>query len=191
VTRRRLWQVVGTAAIVGLSAWAVTIGVDRLARPEPEPEEPPPAPPAPMTAHITATLYYGSLDGRTLVPVRREVPFAEGVMAQGREVLLRQLEEAPEGYLQVVPTGTTLRGFYVTARGDAFVDLSPDVSTAHPGGSLSELLTVYALVNVVTTNLPSTRRVQILVDGKEADTIAGHVDVRDALLPDASLIREQ
>ena len=29
-------------------------------------------------------------------------------------------------------------------QGDAFVDLSPEVSTAHPGGSINELLTVYA-----------------------------------------------
>ena len=191
MTGRRLWQVGGALVLIGLSAWAVTVGVDRLARPEAEPEQPPPAVPAPTTAHITATLYYGSLDGQALVPVRREVPLAEGPMAQGREVLLRQLGEPPSGYLQVVPAGTTLRAFYVTARGDAFVDLSGEVSAAHPGGSLAELLTVYALVNAVTTNLPSVRRVQILVDGKEVDTIAGHVDVRGALLPDASLVRER
>ena len=46
--------------------------------------------------------------------------------------------------MQVVPKGTKLRAFYVTERGDAFVDLSGDVVSAHPGGSLTELLTVYA-----------------------------------------------
>ena len=64
------------------------------------------------------------------------------------------------------------------------------VSTAHPGGSLTELLTVYAIVNAVTANLPAIQRVQLLVDGQEVDTIAGHVDVRRPLTRDTSLVRD-
>jgi hypothetical protein len=86
--------------------------------------------------------------------------------------------------------GTTLRALYVTDKGDAFVDLSAEVVRAHPGGSLNELLTVYAIVNAVAANLPAVRRVQILVDGKEADTIAGHVDLRRPLTRNDSLVRE-
>jgi hypothetical protein len=43
------------------------------------------------------------------------------------------------------------------------------------------LFTIYAIVNAVTVNLPAISRVQILVDGKEADTLAGHVDLRRPL----------
>jgi hypothetical protein len=49
-------------------------------------------------------------------------------------------------------------------------------------------LTVYAIVNVVTANLPTVRRVQILIDGQEADTLAGHIDLRRPLERDVSLI---
>lgn len=158
----------------------------------------PPATPAPAsttaapveTAHITATLYYGSSDGRALVPVRREVPLATGVVEQGRQILTVQFEDAPQPYVQVVPKGTKLRAFYITDRGDAFVDLSGDVVSAHPGGSLTELLTVYAVVNAITTNLPAVQRVQLLVEGKEVDTVAGHVDVRRPLERDATLVRD-
>jgi spore germination protein GerM len=93
--------------------------------------------------------------------------------------------------VKVIPEGTVLRAFYVTDRGDAFVDLSPEVSRAHPGGSLNELMTVYALVNAVTTNLPAVQRVQILVDGKEVDALAGHVDIRRPLTRDSSLVRDR
>jgi hypothetical protein len=93
--------------------------------------------------------------------------------------------------VSVIPKGTTLRAFFVTERGDAFVDLSRDVSTAHPGGSLTELLTVHAIVNAVTANLPAVQRVQILVDGREVDTLAGHVDVRRPLVRDASLVSDE
>ena len=157
--------------------------------------EPTPAPTtetaAPVeSAHITATLYYGSSDGRALVPVRRDVPLATGVVEQGRQILTVQFQDAPRPYVQVIPKGTTLRAFYVTDRGDAFVDLSGDVVSAHPGGSLTELLTIYAIVNAVTANLPAIQRVQLLVEGKEVDTIAGHVDVRRPLERDSTLMRE-
>jgi len=143
------------------------------------------------TAHITATLFFGSPDGQALVPMRRDVPLAENVVEQGRQIVTAQLNEAPpEPYVSVIPAGTTLRAFYVTERGDAFVDLSGDVVRGHPGGSLNELLTVYAIVNAVSANLPAARRVQILVDGKEADTLAGHVDLRRPLSRNDSLVRE-
>jgi hypothetical protein len=144
------------------------------------------------TAHITATLFFGSPDGQALVPVRRDVPLAETVVDQGKQIVTAQLTEAPPApYVSVVPMGTMLRAFYVTERGDAFVDLSSEVVSGHPGGSLNELLTVYAIVNAVSANLPAARRVQILVDGKEADTIAGHVDLRRPLSRDVSLVREE
>jgi len=150
------------------------------------------AAPAPAeTAHITATVFFGSPDGQALVPMRRDVALAQNVVDQGRQILMAQLTEAaPSPYVTVIPTGTTLRAFYVTAQGDAFVDLSPEVVSGHPGGSLNELLTVYALVNAVTANLPAARRVQILVDGKEVDTLAGHVDLRRPLVRDTTLVRE-
>jgi spore germination protein GerM len=187
--RRRGLQIGVLLLTLGLLAWGVTIALERLAAPVTEPTPAPTPVPSP-TAHITATLFYGSPDGQALLPVRREVPLAEGVVAQGRQILIAQLAAAPSPHQSVIPPGTELRAFYVTDRGDAFVDLSNRVSTAHPGGSTTELLTVYAIVNAVTANLPAIQRVQLLVEGKEVDTIAGHVDVGRPLTRDASLVRE-
>ncbi|HPW21762.1 MAG TPA: GerMN domain-containing protein, partial [Vicinamibacterales bacterium] len=50
-----------------------------------------------------------------------------------------------------------------------------------PGGSQHELLTVYAIVDTLTANLPAITSVQILVDGREVDSLAGHVDLRRPL----------
>jgi spore germination protein GerM len=149
------------------------------------------APTSEETAHIMATLFFGTPDGQALVPLRRDVPLAQTVDQQGREIVAAQLgAEGPSPFVSVIPEGTQLLAFYVTDRGDAFVDLSPEVTTGHPGGSLNELLTVYALVNAVTANLPAAKRVQILVGGKEVDTLAGHVDLRRPLSSDPSLVRE-
>jgi spore germination protein GerM len=183
---------IGALAVLVLIAISIArmYGPARSASTDEAPIASTPSTPA-ETAHITATLFFGAPDGQTLVPVRRDVALAETVVEQGRQILNAQLSEAPqEPLVNVIPTGTKLRAFYVTERGDAFVDLSSDVVTGHPGGSLNELLTVYAIVDAVTANLPAVRRVQILVDGKEADTIAGHVDVRRPLSRDDSLVRE-
>jgi hypothetical protein len=110
------------------------------------------------------------------------------VEAQGTQILTAQFAATPP-YVSVVPKGTTLRAFYVTERGDAFVDLSGDVSSAHPGGSLAELLTVYAIVNAVTANLPKVQRVQLLIEGTEVGTLAGHVDISRPLTRDTSFVR--
>ena len=88
---------------------------------------------------------------------------------------------APPPLVSAIPGETTLRALYLTDRGDAFVDLSPDVRTKHTGGALDELFTVYSIVNALTTNLPAVKRVQILIEGHEVDTLAGHVDLRHPL----------
>jgi spore germination protein GerM len=130
---------------------------------------------------ITTTLYYVSEDGMNLVGVQREVPYGETVIDQAREIVTAQLTPAPEPFASALPPSTTLRSLYLTERGDAFVDLSDDARTKHTGGALDELFAVYAIVNALTTNLPAITRVQILIDGKEVDTLAGHVDLRHPL----------
>ena len=190
--RRTYLQAAAGIVVIGLLAWMVSRGLERLAGLQEESGggATGTAAPAADVPHITATLYYGSTDGQSLVPVRREVALAEGLVPQGREILGAQLGDAPSPFVSVIPEGTMLRAFYVTDRGDAFVDLSQEASSRHPGGSSTELLTVFAIVNAVTANLPTIQRVQILIDGCEADTLAGHVDLRRPLQPDLSIVRE-
>ena len=190
MNRRRLLPVALGIILLGLLAWGVTAALERLTRPETRAAEPAATSPATETPHIAATLFYASAEGDSLVAVRGDVALAEGIDAQGRQIVMAQLGPAPAPHVSVIPKGTTLRAFFVTERGDAFVDLSREVTTAHPGGSLTELLTVHAIVNAVTTNLPAVQRVQIMVDGKEVDTLAGHVDIRRPLLRDASLVKD-
>ena len=138
--------------------------------------------PAPGAAvrKITAMLFYVSDDGMNLTQVQREVLFSANVAEQARAIIEVQLAQAPP-LVSAIPPDTKLRDVYITERGDAFVDLSSDVSSKHSGGSLDEIFTVYTIVNALTVNLPAIARVQILIDGKEVDTIAGHVDLRHPL----------
>ena len=188
MSRSRILPVAIGVALLVLLAWGVTSFLERLTQREPDPAVATAAPPTVETPHIAATLVYAVAEGDALMAVQREVPLAEGLVAQGQQILTAQFAPPPAPYISAIPAGTTLRAFFVTEKGDAFVDVS-GISTAHPGGSLTELLTVQAIVNAVTANLPAVQRVQILVDGKEVDTIAGHVDIRQPLTRDASLVR--
>ena len=130
---------------------------------------------------IKARLFYVSTDGSKLTGVDREVAYGDGPSAQAQEIVTAQLTPPPAPYVTAIPAGTKLRAVYLSAKGEAFVDLSPEVSSAHTGGSQDELLTIYSIVNALTSNLPAVTSVQLLIDGKEVDTLAGHVDLRRPL----------
>jgi len=194
----RQW-LTGVAIALVAVAFAIGLftGLGRLlsqptpADPAAEPAAASPSAQAPTTAvpKIKATLYFASEDGLQLVPTERDVPLAEGAVAQARAVLEAQLSaEAPPPLLSTIPAGTTLRGVFLSDRNEVFVDLDPSIRTAHRGGAQLELMTVYTIVNAVLTNLPTLQHVQILIGGQEADTLAGHVDLRRPLRKNDALV---
>ncbi len=196
---RRAIPYIAVTAVAAVGAWVLFIGLPRWYQPKPVVETGAATPrPTGPERKITATLYFISEDGMSLTGAQREVPFGEPVVEQARRIVEAQLGAASEPLASAVPGGTTLRGIYVTedcdaggaaCRRDAFVDLSPEARTRHTGGALNELFTIYAIVNVVTVNLPAISRVQILVDGNEVDTLAGHVDLRRPLEKNLTWVR--
>jgi hypothetical protein len=193
----RQWLIVIVTAFAAIAfGIGVMTGLNRLlTRPTLSPAVVDPAAtagaaaPAPAVPRIKATLYFQSEDGLHLVATEREVPLAEGAVAQARSILEAQLSAQPTApLLSTIPKGTALRGIFVSDRNEVFVDLDPSIRKAHPGGTLQELMTVYTIVNAVLTNLPDLQQVQILIGGQEADTLAGHVDLRRPLRKNDLLI---
>ncbi len=184
---RRLWGYLGLAvAGAALGVWLVTLWrpgwlMDRRTR-DGAAATATAADGAPGDARrISASLFYVAPGGDGLIAVDQDVLYAASPADQARRIVERQLAAAPQGHASAIPPGVTLRALFLTSRGEAYVDLSRDVVTGHPGGSLHELLTVYAIVNAVTVNLPGVTAVQILVDGHEVDTLVGHLDLRHPL----------
>jgi spore germination protein GerM len=183
MTRQRMTVIAGIAAVVVVLA---AFGIAQLRRrggseAATNPGTAPAPPPAQAESRrIKATLYYVGENGERLVGVERDVPYGASPAEQARRIVEEQLKDAPAPLASAVPKGTSLRALFLSGA-DAYVDLSPEISSGHEGGSLEEILTVYALVNALTTNLPAVERVQILVAGREVDTLAGHVDLRRPL----------
>ncbi len=127
---------------------------------------------------IRARLFYIDEQGTALRGVEQEVLYAEGTAEQARRIIEAQIAPPPAPHLSAIPTGTKLRTVFFTKNGEIYIDLSAELQTNHPGGTTNETLTVYALVSALTSNLPAVTGVQILVEGKEVDTLAGHLDLR-------------
>lgn len=183
----------------GVFGWLVMSGLGRVLRtpaaatPDPAVETPAVTPPSgsePAAGpRIKATLYFGAEDGQRLVGVEQDVPLAEGTVAQARALVTALLTTPPAPPLaSAIPEGTALRGVYVSDQQEVFVDLDATVRSGHRGGSTQELLTVYSLVNTLLVNLPTASAVQILIEGREADTLAGHVDLRRPLRKNETMI---
>lgn len=202
MTRRRIILIVGMGVLAVGLGWVMMLNLERVLRiidntpPAPSetaaaPPEQTTPPPSPAVPRITATLYFASQDARGLVPVQQEVPLAEGAVAQARALIEAQLSATPPApLLSTIPEGTRLRGIFVSERNEAFVDLDATVRDKHPGGSMNELYTVYTIVNAITTNLRDVQSVQLLIDGREVDTLAGHVDLRRPLRKNEALIAQ-
>jgi hypothetical protein len=142
----------------------------------------------PAAPRISARLFYVSDDGASLTAVERDVPLAATPATQARAIVDAQLAPVDPPLVSAIPAGTTVRAVFLTGR-EAYVDLSGEAITAHAGGSTAEALAVYTIVHALTTNLPAVTAVQILIDGKEVDTLAGHLSLRRPLAPHPEWIR--
>ncbi len=194
-SRRALWVMVGMGVVLlGLGVWLVVAKLPRLLTSTAD-GKPPAATAKPGAApgdsrKIHATLFYVAPTGDELVPVSREVPYGSTPGEQAREIVQAQLQAAPTGMLSAIPAGTILRTIYLTPSGQAYVDFSPEIAASHAGGSLDEILAVYAIVDALTVNLADVTSVQILVGGKEVETLAGHVDLRIPLTRSLKWVRK-
>jgi spore germination protein GerM len=134
-----------------------------------------------------ALLFFPSLSERKLVVETRPLKWAPAAADRVRQVLLALAEGPRQDLDHPLAASTEVRAVFLTSEGTAYVDLSSDLlSSIHPGIE-SECLAVYSIVNSITTNIPSVKRVKILIQGQEVETLEGHADLTDAIVPDPTL----
>jgi hypothetical protein len=82
-----------------------------------------------------------------------------------------------------IGAGSDVRDVFLMGNDTAIIDTNSGFADSHPSGVLVEELTIASIVSTLNANDPNIRRVKILVDGKERDTLAGHADLRRFYLP--------
>lgn len=136
----------------------------------------------------TITLFFPSENDGLLHSEEREIPDFASIALQARRTM-EELIAGPSGDLiNPIPQDTKLRELYLTSQGDAFVDFSREIRENHPFGSSADISTIYSIVHALTENFKEIKRVYILIDGGERDTLGGHIDLRRPFLPKRDLI---
>lgn len=152
-----------------------------------------PAPATPQTLTSRPVMLFYEDDGQLLAPRIENVQLPATETASIRPLLTALLTPAAAGTdPRSVPEGIEVRATYFLPDGTAIVDLSgPLLAAGWKTGSQAELMLVYSIVQTLTSNLPSVRQVQILVNGQPAETLAGHVSIQRPLQPNPRFVRPQ
>jgi len=192
--RLRLILIIGAIAVAAVGSWQV---VNRLLNPMH-------SGPHPMLNRspdgiagiengqqqkpIPVQLYFADMERSFLVAENRLLPRLKNPSEFG-SLIINELIRGPaaEG-IPTIPNSTTLRALYV-AEGVAYVDLSGNIRRLHPGGSDSELFTLFSIVNTLTLNVPEIRTAKLLLDGEVSATLAGHIDIRHPFKANMLMVR--
>ena len=128
------------------------------------------------------TLYFGTEDASSLKAEPFEIKAEESDLA-GLSGVVEALVAGPTGGgIALCPSGTAVRGVYINDK-VAYVDFSREIVDNFTGGSAGERMLVSSLVQTICANFPEVEAVKILVEGREIETIGGHLDVSGALRP--------
>jgi hypothetical protein len=136
-------------------------------------------------------LYFSDREGEYLIGEKRQILKRDDIEEEAEEVI-NELIKGPKGRLiPTLPTQTKLLDLKLGEEGVAQVNFNKALSKDHPGGSSAEMMTLYSVVNSLALNFPQIKRVQILIDGKTIETIAGHLSLKKPVAPNPNLIRRQ
>ena len=118
--------------------------------------------------------YYPNEDGTKLLAVKRKIKALEkDKYAEAVKSLMQGTKE--KGRTAIIPKQAKLRSVKLEG-GVAKVDFSQDLVKHFVGGSTGEEMLVGSIVNTLT-EFPEVQKVQILIEGKEVETLAGHMDL--------------
>lgn len=187
------WVLVLALAVFGAAA-AVTYLVTKdtgepIAAPVSKPEVSPPIQPTDAERQVTIFIPEAAADRFYLVPVRRMTSVKGDIVDAAVETLLATNRHGGEEG-KLIPRGTELLAPVKISSGVASVDLSAEFLENFSGGSTQEALTLNSIAHTVVTNSGGrAERVQILVDGKAAETLGGHFETLEPVSPDGTLLK--
>jgi germination protein M len=196
-TLKTLFLTIVTMLLVGIFLTGCTSTKDATVKspsdPTPKALETTPTPSAPVTPSdstqesVKLTLYFPNADASGLIATDRTVVIKDKEVIKA---MFKELETPPSGLEKPLPMGTALLSATVSADGLATINLSTDFQKNFGGGSAGEQMTMYSIVNTLTT-LPNIHSVQFLLNGKKQDGILGHLDTSAPLKRNVSLISKR
>ncbi|MEN3184983.1 MAG: GerMN domain-containing protein [Atribacterota bacterium] len=182
------WQAILYILLGVLLFFGVVYGGElllRILRPSPSPTpRPTGVTTLPQENTMEVVVYFANPDFTALVGEKRRIVKDERYL----ERILEELLKGPENkdLFNAIPKGTKLNAVFVEGN-TAYVDLSSEMAKNQSGGTSQEFLSVYAIVDTLTA-FPGIEQVKILIDGKETQTLCGHIDISEPLRRDERII---
>ena len=136
------------------------------------------------------SLFFLSEEDGMLHAEEREIIAVPSLHMKARNIIEELLKGSHNGLISPFPANTELREFFISSEGIAYVDFSRDFQDNHPSGASAEIATVYSVVNTLIYNLNSIKKVFILIDGGEKETLNGHIDLSLPLVSKFNLMVE-
>lgn len=124
---------------------------------------------------LTIEVYYPNEQGTKLIASSRKITTSKD--KDKYTAALESLMQGPteKGQATIFPKKATLRS--VTLKdGTAVVNFSKELQTNFVGGSTGEEMLVGSIVNTLT-DFPEVKNVHILIEGKNIETLSGHMDL--------------
>lgn len=139
------------------------------------------------TEKISIKVYYPDDNGMKLVAETRTIEATQaGKYKAALESLLSGTKE--KGVITIIPKKAKLKSVEVK-NGVATVDFNEDLVKNFAGGSTGEEMLVGSIVNTLT-EFPEVKAVQILLEGKKVDSLAGHLDTSEPLKRMTELLKK-
>jgi spore germination protein GerM len=129
-------------------------------------------------------LFFWDTTQNDLLSEEREIVGQMDQISEIRETLLEYFLGSKSNLRSPIPEKTRLREVYLDMYQTVYVDVTHEFIDNHPGGVYEEIYTLLGLIRTIRENFPLVARVQILVEGQEIDTLAGHIITNKPLTGD-------
>ena len=127
------------------------------------------------------SIWFASRQEDALVSERRRVPPSLIPFDRAKASLQELIAGPKTDASPTVSVEVKIRELFIDDQGTAYIDFSEALSQTHPGGPWAEMLTLRSILQTLVANVPQIKRVQILIEGREVETLAGHIDIRRPL----------
>jgi hypothetical protein len=123
-------------------------------------------------------VYFADKHKTALKSVNFRLPSTLDSNKLGQEIIRMLIQGPSQSFLEPTwPKDVKLNSLFIADDGKAYVDLNLEKAMLENMDTQSELLAIYSMVNSLTLNIPKINEVKILINGNDAFTLAGHIDL--------------
>ena len=123
---------------------------------------------------LTVLRIYQPRNGR-LEMTEKKIPKRISSAAIAEAVVEEFFKHSGAEGASTIPTNVKLLGLYKDEAQMLYIDLSDEVRRNFQGDALSEYLLLHGLYESLVSNIPDFQDVKILVEGRELETLGGHI----------------